>query len=139
MKIAQKTYLCSMKRLYKQILVALLMVVCCGEIFAQEPTKSALIFEKSIHDFGHIDEERGAVACRFEGVNTANHSIEIEKIVTTCGCTTVEFDKKPIPAGGTFSFEVVFNPLSRPGRIDKQIFVVASDSPSEICLNIIGV
>ena len=127
-----------MKRLYKQIILALLMVVCCGEIFAQEPTKSALIFEKSIHDFGHIDEDGGVVSCRFEGVNTANHPIEIEKIVTTCGCTTVEFEKKPIPAGEKFSFKVAFNPLSRPGRIDKQIFIEASDSEKEIQLNIIG-
>lgn len=127
-----------MKRLYKQIFLALLIVVSCSEIFAQESTTSALIFQKSVHDFGHIDEEGGAVTSDFEGINTSNHPIEIEKIVTTCGCTTVEFDKKPIPAGGTFSFKVAFNPLNRPGRIDKQIFVLASDSPTEIVLNIIG-
>lgn len=127
-----------MKRLYKQIFLALLIVVSCSEIFAQESTTSALIFQKSVHDFGHIDEEGGAVTSDFEGINTSNRPIEIEKIVTTCGCTTVEFNKKPIPAGGTFSFKVAFNPLNRPGRIDKQIFVLASDSPTEICLNIIG-
>lgn len=127
-----------MKRLYKQIFLALLIVVSCSEIFAQESTTSALIFQKSVHDFGHIDEEGGAVTSDFEGINTSNHPIEIEKIVTTCGCTTVEFAKKTIPAGGTFSFKVAFNPLNRPGRIDKQIFVLASDSPTEICLNIIG-
>ena len=138
MKIAQKTYLCGMKHLYKQIFLALLIVVSCSEIFAQESTTSALIFQKSVHDFGHIDEEGGAVTSDFEGINTSNHPIEIEKIVTTCGCTTVEFDKKPIPAGGTFSFKVAFNPLNRPGRIDKQIFVLASDSPTEIVLNITG-
>ena len=138
MKIAQKTYLCGMKRLYKQIFLALLIVVSCSEIFAQESTTSALIFQKSVHDFGHIDEEGGAVTSDFEGINTSNHPIEIEKIVSTCGCTTVEFDKKPIPAGGTFSFKVAFNPLNRPGRIDKQIFVLASDSPTEVVLNIIG-
>ncbi len=127
-----------MKHLYKHIFLALLLVASCSKIFAQDDTKSALIFQNSTHNFGHIDEDGCAVTCNFEGVNTADHPIEIEKIVTTCGCTTVEFDKKPIPAGGVFSFKVAFNPLNRPGRIDKQIFVLASDSPAEICLNIIG-
>lgn len=138
MKIAQKTYLCSMKHLYKHIFLALLFVVSWCGLFAQESTKSALVFQKSIHDFGHIDEDRGTVTCSFEGVNTSSYPIEVKKIVTTCGCTTVEFNQRPIPAGERFRFKVAFNPLNRPGRIDKQIFVTASDSSSEICLNIIG-
>ena len=127
-----------MKRLYKYIFLVLLMVACCNVLFAQEATKSVLIFEKNTHDFGHIDEDGGVVSCRFEGVNSSSHTIEVEKIVTTCGCTTVEFNKKPIPAGEKFSFKVAFNPLSRPGRINKQIFIEASDSEKEIQLNIIG-
>jgi hypothetical protein len=127
-----------MKRLYKHIFLVLILVASCSELFAQEVPRSALIFQNSIHDFGHIDEEGGVVTCSFDGVNTSNYPIEIEKIVTTCGCTTVEFDKKTIPAGGIFSFKVAFSPLNRPGRIDKQIFVLASDAPTEIVLNIIG-
>ena len=127
-----------MKSLYKHIFLVALALLCCGEIFAQEGTKSALLFEKDTHNFGHIDEEGGVVAHIFEATNTSKTTIEVEKIVTTCGCTTAEYDKKPIPAGGKFSFRVVFNPLARPGRIDKQIYVLASDSPNEIVLNIIG-
>lgn len=127
-----------MKYLLKYLFWALVVVLSCGEVFAQESTKSALLFQKITHDFGHIDEIGGVVTCSFEGVNTSNYTIEVEKITTTCGCTTAEFEKKPIPAGGKFSFKVAFNPLNRPGRIDKQIFILASDSEDEVRLNIIG-
>ena len=127
-----------MKHLYKHIFLALLPLIFCNTIFAQEESKSALTFENTTFDFGHIDEDGGAVSCIFTGVNTSNLTIEIEKISTTCGCTTAEYDSKSIPAGGEFSFKVIFNPLNRPGRIDKQIFVLVSDSPNEIRLNIIG-
>ena len=138
MKIAQKFYLCGMKHLYKYILLAILGMVCSSSLFAQDDTKSALVFSESTHDFGHIAEEGGVVSCTFVGVNTSKSVIEVEKITTTCGCTTVEFDRKPIPAGGEFSFKVAFNPLSRPGRIDKQIFLLVSDSACEVRLNIAG-
>jgi hypothetical protein len=127
-----------MKHLYKYIFLTLLGVVWCGSLFAQDDVRSALIFRDTTHDFGHIAEEGGAVTCSFVGINTSNNVVEVEKITTTCGCTTVAFDPKPIPAGGEFTFSVAFNPLNRPGRIDKQIFVLVSDSQDEIRLNISG-
>ena len=114
------------------------MVVGSTSLFAQVEQKSALLFKKSTHDFGHIDEEGGAVACCFEAENCGDRAVEVVDIVTTCGCTTAEYDKKSIAPGGTFSFRVVFNPLSRPGRIDKQIFVRVSDCDEEIRLSIAG-
>ena len=127
-----------MKHLYKHILLALLATVCCCEIFAQETSESALRFESVVHNFGYIEEDGGAVSCRFEAKNTSDAPIEVEKITTTCGCTTAEYERGAIPAGGTFSFKVIFNPLNRPGRIDKQIFVLASDSHTETRLEITG-
>ena len=114
------------------------MVVCSTSLFAQVEQKSALIFKNATHNFGHIEEEGGAVACRFEAKNSGDSAVEVVEIVTTCGCTTAEYDKKTIAPGATFSFKVVFNPLGRPGRIDKQIFVRVSDCEAELRLNIAG-
>jgi hypothetical protein len=122
----------------KHLLFAIFQVICCTTLFASEPIKSALIFQKTTHDFGHIDEERGIVTCKFDGVNTSNSTIEVLKIATTCGCTTAKYSQKVVEAGENFSFEVTFNPLGRPGRIDKEIFLHVSDSPYEIKLGITG-
>jgi hypothetical protein len=122
----------------KHLLFAIFQVICCTTLFASEPIKSALIFQKTTHDFGHIDEERGIVTCKFDGVNTSNSTIEVLKIATTCGCTTAKYSQKVVEAGENFSFEVTFNPLGRPGRIEKEIFLLVSDSPHEIKLGITG-
>ena len=127
-----------MKSPFRYIFLLLLMVACSTSLFAQVEQKSALIFKNATHDFGHIEEEGGAVACRFEAKNSGDSAVEVVEIVTTCGCTTAEYDKKSIAPGATFSFKVVFNPLGRPGRIDKQIFVRVSDCEAELRLNIAG-
>ena len=138
MKIANKPYLCGMKHLYKYIYSLLLVCACCTTIFAQDMPKSALFFSKTTHDYGHIDEDGGAVVCKFEAKNMSNTAISIIDITTTCGCTTAKFSNETIPAGGDFVFEVAFDPFNRPGRFDKNIFVQTSDSPSEIRLTITG-
>jgi hypothetical protein len=127
-----------MKSLFKHTLLALLPIVFCTSLFAQEQQKSALLFENTTINLGHIDEDGGSVSCFFEAVNTSNGSIEVKNIISTCGCTTAEYDKKPIPAGGNFRFKVIFNPLGRPGRFEKQIFIEVSDYEEELRLDIIG-
>ena len=138
MKITQKTYLCSMKRLFTYIFIALLPLLCSTQLFAQEKHKSALLFNNTTINLGHIEEDGGSVSSFFEAVNTSNSIIEVKNISTTCGCTTAEYSKKMIPAGENFRFKVIFNPLNRPGRFEKQIFIEVSDSQDEICLNILG-
>jgi hypothetical protein len=96
------------------------------------------MFSKTTHDFGHINEDDGVVSCRFEAVNNSLETIKIVSITTSCGCTTTRYSTESIPAGGKFSFEVSFNPLNRPGRFDKYIFVETSHCVDEIRLNIIG-
>ena len=138
MKIADKPYICSMKYLFKYILLALLLSTHHFHIFAQNVSECALMFSKTTHDFGHIDEDGGPVSCRFEAVNNTHEAIDIVSITTTCGCTTANYNRESIPAGGKFSFEVSFNPLNRPGRFDKHIFVETSHCVDELRLNIIG-
>ena len=127
-----------MKLLYKYMLIAVMLLLAPCVVMAQRAEQSALEFVSTTFDYGHIDEEGGAVVCSFEAVNRGKQTVSIESIMTTCGCTTARYDRRPIAAGGRFSFEVSFDPLNRPGRIDKQIFVHVSDSPQEIRLNIAG-
>ena len=127
-----------MKYLYKYILMVAVCILCMPSIFAQSTTTSSLIFHKTTHDHGHIDEDGGVVSCRFEAINSSFRTIDVTNITTTCGCTMVKYSNKSIAAGECFSFDVLFNPLNRPGRFDKHIFVKTSDATEEIRLSIIG-
>jgi hypothetical protein len=99
---------------------------------------SALIFSNTTYDYGHIKEDGGAQQCTFEARNNGHNTIEVINVTTTCGCTSTQFNRGPIAPGESFTLQISFNPMNRPGRIDKQIFVSTSDSSQAIELNIAG-
>lgn len=127
-----------MKYLYKYIISVVALLIVPMLVGAQQREVSALVFDVVNYDYGHIDEDGGSVVCYFVAQNRGAKDVEVVNIMTTCGCTSAKYEKNPIPPGGIFRFEVSFNPINRPGRIDKQIFVHVSDSPNEIRLNILG-
>ena len=104
---------------------------------AQEP-QSMLKFQSMIHNFGHIKEDGGEQLCRFFAINEGNNSIEVTKIETSCGCTSAQYTKGDIAPNEKFEVTVRFNPFNRPGRIDKHIYIIVSDSEAPIRLTIEG-
>ena len=104
---------------------------------AQEP-QSMLKFQSMIHNFGHIKEDGGEQLCRFFAINEGNNSIEVTKIETSCGCTSAQYTKGDIAPNEKFEVAVRFNPFNRPGRIDKHIYIIVSDSEAPIRLTIEG-
>lgn len=135
-KIVDITYLCSMKHLY--YILALLLVVCSSPVVAQRDGGSALRFVSDTADYGYIDEEGGEVVCSFEAVNEGDAPVEVINIVTTCGCTTAQWRRGSIEPDSLFRFEVRYNPMNRPGRIDRTIFVHTSDAAEPTRLRITG-
>lgn len=101
-------------------------------------TSSALRFSYDTYDYGHIAEDGGSVRCSFEATNLGSKPIDIERIVTTCGCTSAHYESSRVAPGERFRFDVSYDPMNRPGRIDRQIIVDVSDSERDIVLHIIG-
>ena len=127
-----------MKHLYKYVIIVVALLLRSVASFAEGELPSGLCFTNDTYDYGHIAEEGGAVRCYFEAVNNSTYNIEIENIVTTCGCTTASYEHSTVAPGKGFSFEVSFDPMNRPGRIDKHIYVHVSDSTEPIRLRIAG-
>ena len=89
--------------------------------FAGVQAQSALRFSAATFDYGEVREDGGAVTCRFEAVNTSDKPLAVVEVMTSCGCTTPRYD-----------------PMNRPGRIDRSIAVRVSDSDEDIRLKIVG-
>lgn len=126
-----------MKHLCKYIL-SLLLLLTTTALSSQQPSTSALHFFSLSYDYGHIAEEGGSVRCSFEAENRGYTNIDILNIVTTCGCTSATYEQRSVAPGERFRFEVSYDPMNRPGRIDKHIFVHTSDSSDPIKLHIKG-
>jgi hypothetical protein len=127
-----------MKKLCNYILLFIILLVAKHECLAQQGGDSALVFEMSTLDFGVISEVDGCQSRRFCAVNSGNEEVFVKEIVTSCGCTSVNYHQGGIPSGATFCFDVVYDPTNRPGRFERDILVSVSDAEHPIELRIVG-
>ncbi|MDE6288434.1 MAG: DUF1573 domain-containing protein [Muribaculaceae bacterium] len=91
------------------------------------------------HNFGAFAEETGPVTCEFLMVNDGPGDASIIAARATCGCTQPTYTVNSIAPGDTARLSVTFDPMGRPGRFTKQIYVETSGTPAKQRLDITGV
>ena len=119
-----------MRHLLYIICIALLSLT---EVSAQE---CVVRFEPERVDFGHINESDGIVTRSFTITNTTANDIIISEIVSTCDCTVADYKDVTIAPKQSFEVKVSYNPLNRPGRFDRPLFIFVEgyDEPFEISI-----
>lgn len=100
--------------------------------------KSRIRFEKYRHDFGTVKEKDGPVSCEFVFYNDGDAPLVITEATALCGCTRPEFTDKPVAPGKKGKVKVTYNPLGRPGHIDRTVTVRTNGNPKKVTLKIVG-
>ena len=62
----------------------------------QEPVGNIVEFDKTIHNFGDVMLSDGPLSCSFTMKNISEKPVVIYSVVTSCGCTDVEWTREPI-------------------------------------------
>jgi hypothetical protein len=89
---------------------------------------TAIKFEELEHDFGKI--KAGEVISHvFKFTNTGTEPLIIDNVKPSCGCTTPEWSKDPVPPGGTGFIKAVFDSKGREGSQSKTITVKSNTNP----------
>ena len=90
---------------------------------AQTPAiaEDVLQLKETEHDFGKIPQGK-PVYCLFEIVNTGKTELKLDNVQASCGCTTPEWSKDPIPAGGSQKIRVGYNAAAE-GYFEKYISI----------------
>jgi hypothetical protein len=97
--------------------------------------KARIVFREYEHSFGKVtDGEKVSYVFKFNNIGTAD--LVISSALTTCGCTVPEYDKKPIPPGGTGNMEVVFDTSGKVGMQTKTITVKSNAEKPVVLLKI---
>ncbi len=122
-----------MKTLYISILA--LLVAVTG-VRAQEG--SPLRFAADSHNFGDIREEAGPVSHVFSFVNRGQTPVAIDRVVSSCGCTTPDYPRTPIAPGAAAQIKVTFDPTGMPGEFSKSIGVVSGGGANRNFLIVTG-
>lgn len=85
------------------------------------PPADNLQIKETEHDFGKIPQGK-PVYYFFEIVNTGSTPLKLDNVQASCGCTTPEWNRDAIPAGGTDKIKVGYNAASE-GNFDKFITI----------------
>ncbi len=127
-------------RRFLHIVFVFAAILMCGNLYAQvdNTEQQAIVFNKKIHNFGKISVNDGAQKCAFEFRNTSNKPVVINNIISTCGCTTPIWPKKPIMPGESGKVEVTYLNDQGPYPFDKNLTVYTSASSKPIILRITG-
>ncbi|MDE7161119.1 MAG: DUF1573 domain-containing protein [Muribaculaceae bacterium] len=97
---------------------------------------SGPVWLESSWEFGTVAETQGRVGGRVRMVNTSGSPITVERVKSTCGCTSVSWPETPVLPGDTAAISFTYDPAGRPGRIDKRlkVYMEGCDTPHEIRL-----
>lgn len=92
-----------------------------GAMAQQATVDQTIKLNSDKHDFGKI-KQGVPVTTYFTITNVSNAPVVIESATAGCGCTTPEYSKEPIPAGGTAKLKVGYNaaamgPFTKPVTI----------------------
>ncbi|MFI3293632.1 MAG: DUF1573 domain-containing protein [Rikenellaceae bacterium] len=115
-----------------------ILLIICLLLSANGTFARGLKFLEPSWNFGTIAEDGGEVAHTFEFVNSSSLPVVITSVKTSCGCTTTQYSRRPIGVGEKSTFEVVYDPMYRPGAFARNISIFTSASTEAVVVTITG-
>jgi hypothetical protein len=103
-----------------------------------QPGTTKMQLSATEHDFGTFKEEAGRQTFDFIVTNTGTEPLVIQNVVASCGCTTPEWTKEPIPVGAKGKITAIYDPKDRPGPFNKNLSVYSNTKPVPLQLVIKG-
>lgn len=92
----------------------------------QEKKEDILSLKETEHNFGKIPQGK-PVYHSFEITNNSSTELKLDNVQASCGCTTPEWNREPIPAGGSTIIKVGYN-AAAVGTFDKFITIYYNNS-----------
>ncbi len=120
------------------VLMFFVSVVTGGGLYAQNKPSGQIEITPQVYDFGTIKESDGVVTCRVKYKNVSNRPFVINFISTSCGCTTLSYDKAPLMPGRETSITISYDPADRPGYFKKDIYIISNDRRATDIITVTG-
>lgn len=119
-----------------RLFLVFLLVSIAFNIKAQQ--SEIVSFGEPVADLGTIIDDQGLVSHRFTFTNITSDSLQVEKVTTSCGCTSTNWSTDPIPAGEMGFILIQFDPYNRPGPFEKYAMVYYKKRADSSMLKIKG-
>jgi len=114
----------------KRILPLLFFLGACLYAGAQDGTSADVLqLKQPEHNFGEIPQGK-PVYYTFIIANTGNEPLKLENVAATCGCTTPEWSRDPIPPHSNANIKVGYNAMAE-GHFEKQITITYNNNQTK--------
>ena len=120
-------------------MAALALLLGCPKTSAQVKIAAGVELDKDVHDFGDITLGSGAVSCTFYVTNNSDKPLAIYNVVSSCGCTDVNWTKEPVKPGQKAKISATYSNNEAPVPFDKNLTVYLSCSKKPLILKLRGV
>ena len=105
----------------------------------QDEPKAVVEWDKTVHDFGDVSVSDGPLTCSFTLTNVGGEAITIFEVVSSCGCTGVDFPKSKIEPGQSAVISATYKNEDGPTAFDKTLMVYISGMRRPVILRLRGV
>ena len=107
-----------------------------GKDKSTDTSVTEMTIDQTEYDFGTFSmSERQE--CIFRITNSGSSLLMVQDVVTSCGCTKVEYDKHPVPPGQSMDLKVIYE-AEESGRFTKVVTVYSNAETSPVRLRIAG-
>ena len=115
----------------KKLAVSILFFGITWAVNAQSDSlkKDVLVLKETEHDFGEIPQGK-PVYYSFKIENTGTSALKLDNVQASCGCTTPEWNREPIPASSTDKIRVGYNAAAE-GHFEKYITITYNGNLSK--------
>ena len=103
------------------------------------PVQAQHRWDRTVWDFGDVSVTDGPLSCTFTLVNEGKEDMYIYEVVSSCGCTGVEWTKSAIKNGGKGVVKATYKNEDGPGAFDKQLTVYLTGEKRPVKLRLRGV
>lgn len=103
---------------------------------ASKGTLAEVSIDKTVLDFGSFPKEAKQERS-FVLTNTGKELLVIQDIITSCGCTKVEYSKEPVRLGETLEVKVIYE-AEKAEHFNKTVTVYCNSRNSPICFHVKG-
>ncbi len=99
---------------------------------------SIVQMDKTIHDFGDILLSDGPVTATFSAKNVSDKPMVIYSVVSSCGCTDVEWTRQPVKPGESGTIKATYSNDEGGYPFDKSLTVYFSGIKQPVILRLRG-
>lgn len=126
------------KNVYRHSLVGLLLLILCifpcegrAQRFDDHKKNSQIVWDNKVLDLKDVDSGKGKIVVEFSFIVKGEVPIIIHNVEASCGCTKVEWSKKPVMPNERSKIVVYFNTKGEKDHFDKS-FIVESSSVKSV-------